>query len=375
MNQLLLRFSTAALAVVLAGCTRPVPTPEPIRAVRTMVVQEGPSAAATEYAAEIRARTESRLGFRVGGKLIERPVNVGDVVRPGQVLARLDPQDLRLGQEAASAAVRAAEVNAELAAADFARYRNLFDQGFISQAELDRREASLKAARAQANQARAQSGVQTNQAAYSVLVADFGGIVTQVEAEPGMVVGAGSPIVRIAADGPRDAVFAVPEDRVAAIRALQGRPGGLALRLWGPSAMSTPATVREVAAAADPATRTFQVKADIGRLGAALGQTATIVLSAPVATAGVVKVPLTAVLHHQGRSSVWLVDPATMTVRNQPIEVAGADANDVVVGSGLAPGQRVVTAGVHVLMPGQKVRLHGASAAAAADLPASGSAR
>ena len=354
-----------AASLVLAACSRPAPPPEPVRAVRTVVVQPGTVAASQEFAADIRARIESRPGFRVGGKLIERRVNVGDTVKAGQVLARIDPQDLRLGQQAADAAVQASEVNAELAAADYKRFRNLFEQGFISQAELERREATLKSARAQAAQARAQSGVQGNLAVYSTLVADAAGVVTAVEAEPGAVVAAGAPIVRLALDGPRDAVFAVPEDRVAAVRALQGRDGGVQLKLWAQPGVTLPATVREVAAAADPVTRTFLVKADVGRAPVALGQTASVVLAAPPA-GGAIKLPLTAVLQQQGQSAIWVVDPASMTVKAQTISVAGADANEVVVAGGVQPGQRVVTAGVHALTPGQKVRLYGEPAVAAA---------
>lgn len=352
------------LAALVAACSRPEPVPEPIRVVRSMTVGSSSATGALEYAAEIRARTESRLAFRVGGKLVERRVEVGSPVRPGQVLARIDPQDLRLAQESARAAVQAAEVNAELAAADLQRFRNLYEQGFISKAELDRRAAALDAARAQAAQARAQSGVQGNQAAYSVLAADAAGVVTAVEAEPGAVVGAGTPIVRVALDGPRDAVFAVPEDHLAAVRALQGRPGALQLGLWAQPGVRWPATVREVAAAADPVTRTFQVKADVGRAAVALGQTASVRLELPART-GVVRLPLTAVLHNQGRSAVWIVDPASMTVKLQPIEVAGAEASEVIVGAGLQPGQVVVTAGVHTLTAGQKVRLQAAAGPAA----------
>lgn len=358
-----------AASVVLVACSRPAPPPEPVRAVRTIVVQPGMAVASQEFAADIRARVESRPGFRVGGKLIERRVNVGDTVKAGQVLARIDPQDLRLGQQAADAAVQASEVNADLAAADYKRFRNLFEQGFISQAELERREATLKAARAQAAQARAQSGVQGNQAGYSALVADASGVVTAVEAEPGAVVAAGAPIVRLALDGPRDAVFAVPEDRVASVRAVQGRAGGVQLKLWAQPGVMLPATVREVAAAADPVTRTFLVKADVGRAAVALGQTASVVLAAPP-TGGAIKLPLTAVLQQQGQSAVWIVDPVAMTVKAQPIAVAGADANEVVVAGGVQPGQRVVTAGVHALTPGQKVRLYGEPAVAAASAAA-----
>jgi membrane fusion protein, multidrug efflux system len=357
-----------ALPAFVLGCSRAAPEPVPVRAVRTLTVGEGAEGSSVDYAAEVRARTESRLSFRVAGKMVSREVDIGDSVKPRQVLARLDPQDLRLGQQAARSAVEAAQVNADQAAADFKRFRELRDQGFISAAELDRRESALKAALAQLQQARAQAGVQSNQARYSALVADVGGVVTAVEAEPGAVLAAGAPVLRLAHDGPRDVVFSVPEQQAAALRALEGQAGALRVRLWGADDAPLPATVREVAAAADPVTRTFVVKADIGAAAALkLGQTATVSLPLP-ARSGVLRLPLAAVFEHQGRSSVWLLDPASMTVRPQPVQVAGAEGNRVLVADGLRAGQVVVTAGVHTLAPGQKVALY--APAAAASMPA-----
>jgi RND family efflux transporter MFP subunit len=164
-------------------------------------------------------------------------------------------------------------------------------------------------------------------------------------------------------------VFAVPEDNAAAMRALLGKRDAVAVRAWG-SRENVPATVREVAAAADPVTRTFQVKADLGSARVQLGQTLTAtVQQAPVP--GVARLPLTAVMQQQGQTAVWIVDPASMTVKVQGITVAGADGNEVIVNSGLGAGQLVVTAGVHTLNPGQKVKLYrestpGAATAAAA---------
>jgi membrane fusion protein, multidrug efflux system len=355
-----------ALALSVLGCTRPAPQEEPVRAVRTLTVGQGAEGSTLDYAGEIRARTESRLSFRVSGKMVSRDVNAGDSVKAGQVLARLDPQDLRLGQQAARSALEAARVSADQAAADFKRFRELREQGFISAAELDRRETTLKAAQAQLEQARAQAGVQNNQARYSALVTDVDGVVTAVEAEPGAVLASGTPVLRLAHDGPRDVVFSVPEQQAAALRALEGQPGALRARLWSADEAALPATVREVAAAADPVTRTFVVKADIGSDARfRLGQTATVMLPLPPRPA-VLALPLAAVFEHQGRSSVWLLDKATMTVRPQPVEVAGAEGNRVLISSGLQAGQTVVSAGVHTLTPGQKVALYMADAARAA---------
>lgn len=354
------------LPLLLVACARTEPQPEPVRTVRTLTVASASAGGVQEYAADIRARSETRLGFRVGGRLAQRHVEVGERVKAGQALARLDPQDLQLSQDAAQAALRAAQVNHDLAAADFKRFKDLRDQGFISGAELDRREATLKAAAAQLEQARAQAQVQGNQAAYTTLVAPAAGVVVSVDAEPGTVLAAGTPVVRLALDGPRDAVFAVPEDAVAAARVLQGKAGALAVKLWG-SNDRLPATVREVAAAADPATRTFLVKADLAAPVLQLGQTATVSIELP-RTEAVTLLPLSAVREHQGQSAVWVVQPGTgvQTVALRPITVAGAQGNEVVVKSGLKPGERVVTAGVHVLTEGQKVRVGGAPAAPAA---------
>jgi membrane fusion protein, multidrug efflux system len=347
-----------ACAAVLAGCAKKEPAPEPIRAVRTLTVAADSAGGSHEYAAEVGGRTEPRLGFRVGGKIVSRPAEVGQKVRAGQVLAQLDPADLKLAQEAANATLRSAQAAYELAAAEFKRYRDLRDQGFISALELERRETTLTAQRSQLDQAKANASVQGNQAGYAVLSATAAGVITAVEAEVGSVVAAGTPVVRLAHDGPRDAVFAVPEDGVAGLRALLGKTGAVQIKPWG-STSRLPATVREVAAAADPTTRTFLVKADVGTAAVQLGQTLTASIELPRKDAAA-KLPLAAVMRQQGQTAVWLLDRSTMTVKLQPVQVAGADGNLVVVASGLSAGQTVITAGVHTLNPGQRVKLYDA---------------
>lgn len=356
---------SVALLLMLLGCGRQSAPPEPVRAVRTQVVTQESSGPVLEYAAELRARTESRLAFRVGGKLQERRVSLGDVVKPGQVLARLDAQDLMLAQEAARAAMNAARVNRDQAGADYKRFIDLHQQGFISAAELERRDAVFKAAQAQLDQAKAQATVQSNQSDYAQLRADAAGVITGVLAEPGMVVGAGAPVLQLAHDGPRDVVFSVPEQMVGRLREAAGRPGALSVRLWGGEQGAQAIQLREVSAAADPATRTFLVKADAGKLDARLGQTATVRLELPKQH-NLIKLPLSSVLEQQGKTSVWVLDAKSMTVRLQAIRLQGAEGNEVLVAEGLSPGQEVVTAGVHVLTPGQKVSRYAAPAAAPA---------
>ncbi|MEH0165168.1 efflux RND transporter periplasmic adaptor subunit [Roseateles microcysteis] len=375
------RTALVVLALaVLAACSKQAPAPEPERSVRTLKLDSGSAGMVLEFAGEVKARTESRLSFRVGGKLLSRKVNVGDSVRQGQLLAQIDAQDLVLAQDAAKAGVLAARANRDQLGAELKRFIELRDQGFISAAELERRDTAFKAAQAQLDQARAQAGVQGNQAAYAQLVADHAGVVTGVDAEPGMVVGAGTPIVRVAQDGPRDVVFSVPEDKVALLRAAASQPGALKVRLWGQGQTAQDLTLREVSAAADPVTRTFLFKADGGRnTELKLGQTATVLLELP-RTDNIIKLPLAAVLELDGKSSVWLLDPATMTVKSQAVQVGGVDGNEVVIVGGLSTGQEVVVAGVHVLTTGQKVRRYdvngkppAAAVAPAATLPAAAS--
>ena len=345
----------AATALVLSGCSRPVPSEEPIRAVKVLTVGVEGMLAGSEFAGEVRARVESRLGFRVGGKILRRPVELGQQVKAGDILAQLDPQDYLLAVQAAKAQVTAALTNRDLAAADFKRYKELRDQNFISGAELERREAALKAAQAQLDQAQAQGSAQGNQAAYSTLVADVSGVVTSVDAEMGQVVASGTPVVRIAQDGPRDVVFSVPEDKVTQIRI----GSDVAVRPWGAQA-AIHGLVREVAASADPVTRTFGVKVSLPTKGAlSLGATVSVVPQAlDRSGVQVIKLPTSALRQDGQSSAVWVLDAASMTVKLQPIQIATADGNDVIVAGGLQPGMQVVSAGVHVLSPGQKVTIY-----------------
>jgi multidrug efflux system membrane fusion protein len=356
-----------AVALVLTACSKPAATEEPIRAVKVITVGVEGMRSGAEFAGEVRARVDSRLGFRVGGKIVRRQAELGQRVKAGEVLAQLDPQDYKLAAQAAKAQVAVAATNRDLAAADFKRYKELRDQNFISGAELERRDATLKAAQAQVDQAQAQLSGQGNQAAYTTLVADVSGIVTAVEAEPGQVVAAGTPVVRMAQDGPRDVVFSVPEDRVMLIK-----PGSIVdVRAWS-ATVALKGVVREVAASADPVTRTFGVKVSLDAKDALpLGTTVSVVPHAfDRSGVPVIKLP-TSALRQDGKSSaVWVLDAASMTVKLQPIQIATADGNDVVVAAGLQPGMQVVAAGVHVLSPGQKVTIYKEKGAVAPVNPA-----
>jgi RND family efflux transporter MFP subunit len=245
-----------------------------------------------------------------------------------------------------------------LALADLKRYQDLRAQGFISAAELQRREVALAAAQAQWQQAQAQNSVQGNQSGYTRLIADGAGVITSVDANAGQVVAAGQPVVRLALDGARDVVFAVPDDKLALFKTGQT----LTVRLWGRD-QTLQAQIRDVAASADPVTRTFLVKAALpSAADVVLGATVTVLKPATSSTAvSTLKLPSSALRLEGNATSVWVLDPTSMTVKSQAIEVKTADGNDAVVTSGLNAGDQVVISGVHVLTAGQKVSIFGAA--------------
>jgi len=286
---------------------------------------------------------------------VQRAVDTGQRVAAGQLLAAIDPQDYQLSAQAAQAQLLAAQTQRDVALADYKRYDSLRAQGFISGAELERREASLKAAEAALVQARSQSQAQANQVGYARLQATAAGVVTALEAEVGQVLAAGQPVLRLAHDGPRDAVFNVPEQSVQAFRI--GMP--MQAQLAGSSELLK-GRVREVGASADPLTRTFAVKLALdGSERLPLGATVNVLVPLQAGVTGqAIQLPTTA-LRQQGKdTAVWLLDEASMTVQPQKVTLGPMQAQQVAIASGLQPGQKVVVAGVHVLSPGQKVMLY-----------------
>ncbi len=358
------RVSICALVITacvgLTACQKPAPTQEPLRSVKVMTVGASGSGYELDFSGEVRARVESALAFRVAGKLVSRPAELGQRVTAGQLLAQIDPEDYRVTAEAAAAQLLAAKSNRDVAQADFKRYQDLHAQGFISVAELDRREAAMKLAQAQYQQAQAQNTVQGNQSGYTRLLADGAGVVTSVDASAGQVVSAGQPVVRLALDGPRDVVFSVPENKLADLKAGQM----IDIETWD-NKQKLQAKVRDVAGSADTATRTFVVKAALQKdtkvTEPVLGSTVTVRLK-PTANANEqrIKLPTTALRQEAGATSVWVLDTNNMTVSAKNIEVSVADGNDVVVNAGLQKGDQVVTSGVHVLTAGQKVSIFSA---------------
>ena len=340
------------VGIILAGCQRDEPpAAEAVRPVRTQVISLQQIELVGAYPGEVRPRIESDLAFQVGGKLAQRLVQPGDAVKAGQVLARVDPQDLELAESAARAELAAADVERSRAAADLARFSQLRDSGFISKAEFDQRKAAHDAAVARVAQARASLKGQSNRAEYAVLQADADGVVTGVDAEVGQIVAAGQPVVRVARTAEKEVAFLIPEGRLQTVRQL----GEAEVTLWtgGPALR---ATVREVSATADPATRAFPARVQLHDAPESVqfGMTATVRFAIPVEQP-LAQVPLSALLREGDSTAVWILDPASMTVRRRPVGIQTMTDTQVVLGPGLQDGTEVVTAGVHLLRDGQKV--------------------
>ena len=345
-----------ALILGMVACSPKQEAAEPIRSVKLITVGSSELNVQGEYAAEVRARTESRLAFRVGGKILARQAEAGQRVQAGQVLAEVDVQDYALAAQAAQALAIGARAQRDLAASDYKRYEALLAQNFISAAELERRSAGLKAAQSSLEQALSQAQSQANQAGYAKLLATTSGVVTGVEAEPGQVVSAGQSVLRFAHDGPRDAVFAVPEHVVGRLKL--GQKMSVTV---GSTPQSFQGRVREIGASADPATRTFTVKLALEK-AESLPLGITLNVQAPQLAGSqpdVTKLPTSALRQDAQGTAVWVLDEATMTVNSQVVQLGPVNGNDVAVVSGLTPGQKVVSAGVHVLSPGQKVTVYG----------------
>ncbi len=345
------------LTFLIAACSEAPPPPAAPKLVRTLRVGAGDTAtdgAQRGYSGEVRARIETTLGFRVAGKIVERRAELGQAVKAGQVLARLDPTDagLQLTQ---------AEAQRALAAADVARYRDLKAKNYISASALDAKETAFKAAEAQAALAK-------NQAAYTTLVADRNGVIGQVLAEPGQVVSVGQAVFRLAPDGEREIAIALPENEVSGFKLGQAAE----VTFWaagGTTGKPLVGRVREISPVADPVTRTYAVRVSLKDADPLLplGMSATVRFPSGAPDAPGMKrltVPLTAIFQKGNQPAVWKVmqsgtpgGGADNTVTLQPVSVAAYTDGGAVVTEGLAGGEQIVAAGVNLLTAGEKVRI------------------
>ncbi|MGY4256735.1 RND family efflux transporter MFP subunit [Bradyrhizobium sp. USDA 4516] len=302
------------------------------------------------FTGTIGARVESNLGFRVAGKIVERLVNVGEQVKSGQPLMRIDETDLRLAVAAKRNAVAAARAVVVQTDADERRYANLVSDGWTSKQRYEQAKAASDTAKAQLAAAEADAGVAENQATYSVLVADADGTVTQTLGEPGQVVSAGQAVVRLAQSGPREAVVALPETTRPAIGSLADAS------LYGSDGRRYAAHLRQLSDSADPQTRTYEARyvLDGDAAAAPLGATVTIRLASHE-NQPEVQVPLGAVLDDGRTTGVWVFDGATSTVRFQPVKLLRVTSETAVI-SGSNTGDQIVSLGAHLLHEGARVK-------------------
>jgi RND family efflux transporter MFP subunit len=299
----------------------------------------------------IAARVQSNLGFRVAGKIVERLVNVGQEVRAGQRLMRIDETDLRLALTAKRNAAVAARAVLVQARADEKRYAALAKDGFAASPQrYELAKAALDTATAQLAAAEAEAGVAENEATYSVLVADADGTVVETLGEPGQVVSAGQAVVRLAQAGPREALVALPET----IRPAIGSAAEASL--YGTNSHRYAAQLRQLSNSADPQTRTYEARYVLeGEAAAApLGATVTLRL-VNQASRPEMEVPLGALLDNGQRTGVWLLDGETSTVKFQPVKLVRV-TNETAVISGLTSREPVVSLGAHLLQDGARVR-------------------
>ncbi len=354
LNQLITQFSVIAMALLLVACSEKPPVVEDIRPVRAIQIAPAGAENVVELAGDIQPRYESRLGFRVGGKVIARQVEIGSVVKRGQLLMQIDPRDLQLSQSQANASVNAAASNLSLAKAEYERYRELRQKNFVSQAVLDAKEAAYKSALANHEQSNAALNIATNQNSYANLVADADGVVTALQAEAGQVVAAGTPVVQLARTGEKEARISIPEDQVEMVRQVKE----MQVRIWANQALVLRGQLRELSPVADPATRTYTAKISIPNAPpeVRLGMTATVRFITK-ADKNLIRLPLTALLNEKNQTSIWVIENGA--VKSVPVQVGGVMGNEVVIASGVNAGQMIVTAGVNTLRAGQKVHVLG----------------
>jgi membrane fusion protein, multidrug efflux system len=356
----LLPLVTVAAALGLAACGEPQANQAPpaeLRPVRAQKVAYEDAAQRFSLAGTLEARIESPIAFRTAGKITERLVNVGDEVRPGAVLARLDDEDHRLQVRTTRAQVESARADLAKAKADLDRYERLRESQVFTQATFDQRRSAADMARARYEQMSGQLRMMENQLAYTTLAADVRGVVTQVKAEAGQVVQSGQAIVHIARTDEVEAVVAVPEHRLAELKSASR----LAVTLWAEGGETDhPVRLRELAPGADPTTRTYVARFSLLEppAGIRLGMSATLTVERAAAER-LAALPLTALFQQGAEPAVWVVDPKTGRLTLTAVTVARYRQDAVLIADGVPEGALIVTAGVHKLDAGQRVRLLG----------------
>ncbi|MEO8102920.1 MAG: efflux RND transporter periplasmic adaptor subunit [Betaproteobacteria bacterium] len=363
-NQLSIGLGLAMLMLcALAGCTQNVENSSSARPALAYKISDNAGVEADVYPGEIRARREADHAFRIGGKMVARLVEQGSVVKRGQTLAQLDPQDVRLAVDSALANVNAAATEAAFANAEFLRFKDLFQKGFVSQSALDQKLNVANAGKARLEASRAQANVSSNQAGYATLTAEQDGVVTQVMAEAGQVVAAGQGVLRIADPAEKELSISAPESKIADFRrlGLKGAPvRDLRVATWSQPEKYYPAKVREVSGAADPLTRTYAIRITLQNAdeNVQLGMSAfAVFVSANLAET--MTVPLSALYVRNNtagtETGVWQIDAAGQ-VSLKAVTVIQYRENAALIKGGVKIGDVIVAAGVHKLREGEIVK-------------------
>jgi len=325
-----------------------------VRPVRAMTIETRAIGDTIALTGTVQAQTEINQSFRIDGRLTERAVDIGDTVRPGQLLAQLDPQNEQSGVLAARAQLVAARAQLVEARNNHERMRDLVAENAVSRASFDQAVAMLQTAESQVEAVQANVNLAENRLSYTRLFADVGGVVTARGPEPGEVVSAGRMVVQVAREGARDAVFDVPaqiKDSAASRNAV------ITVALSSDPKVIAQGKVREVSPRADPVTGTFAVRVQLLDAPPAMRLGSTVTGRVKLDSVPGIEIPAAALVRADGGTAVWVVDPAAGTVSMRNITVQSSNATKVQVASGLKPGDVVVTAGVQALRPGQKVRL------------------
>jgi RND family efflux transporter MFP subunit len=349
-----IRLLLALSLVLLVGCDKPIEPAAPPRPTMIMVVGDSSALNSMVLVGEVRPRFEASQSFRIGGKIMERKVDVGAQVKKGQLIARLDAADVNLNAAAAMADVRSAEASHALAVAELERQRQLFARKFISASALDIREAELKTSAARLAQVKAQANVSGNQTRYANLIADRDGVITMIRAEPGQVVEVGEAVVQIANLKETEVLVAVPESRMADIKS--GTP--VTIKMWANPNKAYAGRVREIAPAADSATRAFKVRVSVIDPDdmVKLGMTAGVKFNQQQdEQSQQLLIPLAALTESNGKKLVWVIDAEN---KAQPREVTAGEFSEqgVMITGGLQVGEKIAIAGVHTLVKGQHVK-------------------
>lgn len=344
-------------AVALAACGQDPASDAPVvRPVRTVTVEKRESGVPITLTGRIESSDEVALGFRIGGRMIERSVSIGDRVKAGQLLARLEPQNELNALRSEQANLAAAQARLTEARNRFERQETLLGQGWTTRANFDQAEKAWRTSQAQVDSAEAQLQAAHDLVSFTELEADAPGVVTAVGAESGEVVQAGQMIIRLARQEGRDAVFDVPA------QVLRSIPGDVEINvhLTSDATVKTTGRVREVAPQADPVTRTFQVKVGLADPTEAMRLGATVTGIVQTESDALIEIPATALTKINRQPAVWIVDTSTQTVSPRNVDVARFEPATVAISQGLDSGEVIVTAGVQALYPGQKIRLPGA---------------